>query len=292
MKIAYLVFFLVTCFDLTIHGQTKEYVLVGTISTKDKLSYPYKLVFTDSANTITGYSVTDPQGPDRTKSAIKGTIHSSKKEFNFRELNILDTRSAADENSFCFLDAHLKLKDIKGVKLFKGKFKGLMADGATECAQGDIALFSKEDALARLMKLNPSLDTIALNQQIKNALKNKIQTNTIQLSPGKSVGITSTATTATIEIWDDEKIDGDIVSVLHNGKTILDHYAPDTSKKQLHIQLRGDTDTIMLKAISEGAIPPNTSQLKLSQGGEIWLLNAHTTIDHPSYIILRRKHGK
>jgi hypothetical protein len=255
-----------------------------------KLSYPYKLAFKDSNGIIKGYSLSDPRGPDETKSSITGTINTNRKEISFKENNIIETRSDADKNSFCFVKAHLKLKETKGLQTLKGSFTGYMADGNTECAKGEIVLFSKENVLSKLMKLNPKIDTAALAKQIKEAANNK--TSTIELLPGKTVDLTSQSSTAAIEIWDDEKIDGDIVSVLHNSKTILDHYAPGTDKKQLVIILRGDMDTITLKAISEGALPPNTTKLKLIQDNQTWLLNASTTIGQPSYIILKGKHSK
>lgn len=269
----------------------QEYVLVGSLTVNGAGSYTYKLQFKDSAGVIKGYSITDIGGVNQTKSAITGTINESKKELVFKEVNISNTKSSVARDSFCFVHARLKLAGMKKGKALKGSFTGYRPGGKTQCAKGSIVLYSATDVLDKLMKQNPAADSILkpIKQRLMARDTTHANANVTSINSGSSFETTYTTQTATLELWDDQHIDGDIVSVLHNGQTILAKHSLTAAPKTLNIRLTGQTDTIALVAISEGDEPSNTAMLKLTTGSSIHYLKASSKLNTPTYIILKPK---
>src|SRR5690606_29621194 len=107
----------------------------------------YRLEFVDSANVITGFSITDLNGPHQTKTEIKGTINVKKKQVYFRETRILDTKSKEPVDSMCYVTATLSIKEKGKTRILTGKFKGIRKDRRIICGEGSALLFSKEDVL-------------------------------------------------------------------------------------------------------------------------------------------------
>lgn len=267
----------------------QDYVLVGSLSVAGGGSYTYKLQFKDSSGTIKGYSVTDIGGQHQTKSAITGTISESKKEFVFREVNIANTKSSVARDSFCFVHARLKLAGIKKGKALKGGFTGYRPGGKSQCAKGSIVLYSAGDVLDKLMKKHPAADSLLKPIKAQLLERDTVHANTITVNSGASFETSYNSPTATLELWDDQHIDGDVISVLHNGKTVLSNHALTAGRKLLTIQLTGKTDSIALVAVSEGSEPSNTAMLKLTTGGSIHYLKASSKLHVPTYIILKPK---
>ncbi|WP_276133439.1 hypothetical protein [Polluticoccus soli] len=267
----------------------QEYILVGSLTVDGAGSYTYKLQFKDSAGTIKGFSITDIGGKNQTRSAVTGSINESKKELVFREVNISNTKSTAARDSFCFVHARLKLAGMKKGKALKGRFTGYRSGGKSQCAKGSIVLYSATDVLDKLMKQNPTADSLLKPLKARLREPDTSQTNATTVNSGSSFETTYTSSTATLELWDDQHIDGDIVSVLHNRQTILSRHSLASTRKQLTFQLTGKTDTIALVAISEGSEPSNTAMLKLTTGSSIHYLKASSKLNTPTYIILRAK---
>ena len=67
-----------------------------------------------------------------------------------------------------------------------------------------------------------------------------------------------------VNIWDDEKIDGDTISINFNGKWVLKDYQLIKEKKTLLLSLKkNQTNEIIFHANNLGKIPPNTAAVKL-----------------------------
>jgi hypothetical protein len=283
----YIAFLFLLLYDVSLSAQ--EYVLIGALSLKDGGSYSYKLQFNDSAGSIKGYSVTDIGGRHQTKSAITGTINSNKKELVFRESGITDTKSSVARDSFCFVHARLKLAGLKKGKALKGNFTGYRPGGRTQCGKGSITLYSAADVLDKLMKQSPAADSMLRPVKAKLMERDTAYANVTAVTAGKSFETHYDSPAATLELWDDQHIDGDMVSVLHNGKMILGNHSLSASRKMLAIRLTGNTDTISLVAVSEGSEPSNTAMLKLTVGTAIHYLKASSKLNEPVYILLKPK---
>ena len=269
------------------HAQDK-YTLVGSIDAGKTARYSYKLQFTDENGSIKGYSLTDIQGPNQTKTAITGTINRSKKELSFRETHIMSTKSASPADSFCFIRAKVKLGGMQKGKVLKGTFTGYKANGTTACAKGTIVLYSASDLLNKLMDIAPGSDTIVQSLRTKLDSIKRAPARIIELPPGQSFTLEHSTTGALLEVWDDKHIDGDIISVSHNGKPVLSNYTLSGIKKSLTLPLSRN-DTITVVAITEGSEPSNTARMNLRVGTDLYPFNAGTTLKEPVYIILRHK---
>ena len=67
-----------------------------------------------------------------------------------------------------------------------------------------------------------------------------------------------------INIWDDEKIDGDTLSINFNGKWVLKDYHLIKNPKTILLPLKkNDANEIIFHAENLGSIPPNTAAVKL-----------------------------
>ena len=280
------------CFNVAF--AQKENIFLGTLLVDGGASYSYRLQFTDSAGAIKGYSITDVNGPNHTKTAIRGSISPSNKEIRFKETGLLMTKSKIGKDSFCYVSARLKLANLKGTKILRGKFTGHLKDG-TECAKGNIILADKNDVLDKLMQIGPQGDSIAElikredNSIEKNDLPIAQTEKNFSLSPGTQKELVVNGREIKIELWDNGKIDGDIVTISMNNEIILDHYLLNSEIKRLNIQLLGTTNTITITANNEGSEPPNTARMKLVDGNNEWLIDASSSINKPSFIILKSK---
>jgi len=115
----------------------------GHIKARKSVSFRYLIRFAvDSANKVTGYSLTDPQGPYETKTKITGTFNPKKKSMTIEETTVLRTKAEAP-GELCFVRAKLKGKrnNLVGETL-TGKFTGFTPGSKTACAKGKIKLIS------------------------------------------------------------------------------------------------------------------------------------------------------
>jgi hypothetical protein len=100
----------------------------------------------------------------------------------------------------------------------------------------------------------------------------------VQLDPnvpdtydGRDVNILGTiyvsSKNVTFYVWDSGSIDGDIVSLIVNGNTVLDEYTLTGSEYSVDVSLSNSGyNYVMLYAHNEGDIPPNTCALDIDDG--------------------------
>ena len=72
----------------------------------------------------------------------------------------------------------------------------------------------------------------------------------------------------TIKIWDDDKVDGDVVSLNLNGIWILKNYRLKKHVKNILIDLPLDSNELILYAENLGRMPPNTAAISIWNGKE------------------------
>ena len=138
-------------------SQPKETTLQGYIGVEGSELYNYKLVFTDSAGSIKGYSATYVKEGEDTRSAIAGSIDKVNKTLSFRELSIVYNHGFHSNNTMCLIDALLKYQpdNTQTTHILKGAYKSADAS-ATYCGMGTVTLMNIE-ALSRLLKLRAPL---------------------------------------------------------------------------------------------------------------------------------------
>ncbi len=283
---------LLTAYHL--QAQVSDVVFVGSATTGDGQSFTYKLQLTDSDGVLNGYSITDVMGPDETKALIKGTLDVDKKRIKFRETKIVYSKGKPQKNQdlyICYMQASLKISTKKGATILKGTFKGVKEDGVTECAKGSLVLISAKDLMAKLMKANATKDTSVEKTILPQKKEVPITSAEVaKILPGTAKEVTCLGEIAKLEIWDAKTIDGDVISILHNGRILLDHYTLTGDHKAINVHLApNQSDTLKVIAQNEGTEPLNTARIKIVSAGETQHIDASTTIDKPIWIILKRK---
>ena len=72
--------------------------------------------------------------------------------------------------------------------------------------------------------------------------------------------------TIEIQLWDNQKIDGDIISVSLNGEWILEKHLLDGNKKILPVTFDSPKNYLVIHAENEGKVPPNTIAVMVRDG--------------------------
>ena len=70
----------------------------------------------------------------------------------------------------------------------------------------------------------------------------------------------------TIEIWDDQKEDGDSISVNFNGKWLLENYELKSKAISLELELNNTENFLVLHALNLGIVPPNSAAIAVIDG--------------------------
>ena len=94
-----------------------------------------------------------------------------------------------------------------------------------------------------------------------------------------------------VNIWDDEKVDGDTLSVNFNGKWILKDYHLIKEKKTLLLPLKKNQENeIIFHAENLGKQPPNTAAVQLEyDNGKKQQFNMHSDFDANGIIRIIQK---
>lgn len=69
-----------------------------------------------------------------------------------------------------------------------------------------------------------------------------------------------------IQLWDNQKIDGDIISVSLNGEWILEKHLLDGNRKVLPVTFKTTKNFLVIHAENEGKVPPNTVAVTVRDG--------------------------
>ena len=258
-------------------AQSTQLVFLGSVIVSGGKSYPYKLFINDSDGTLTGYSVSDIAGADETKTLIKGSKNTGKKQLTFRETKLVYTKSATE---MCYLHSTLKAGTMQGAATLKGNFKGYRADGKTACGKGKLMLVGAQDILDKLLEIakedsTPTASKVATHHAEKSINEAEIT----KILPGNSIEILCSSADVEIEIWDAKSNDGDIVTLLQDGKPLLEQYKISYRHKVLtvHISESGSTQ-LQLVAINEGNEPLNTARIKITSGGAVQYVDASSSL--------------
>lgn len=80
-------------------------------------------------------------------------------------------------------------------------------------------------------------------------------------------------------VWDDKQVDGDSISLYLNGEWILKDFSIQKKKKSIKIILDPEKDNyLIMYALNEGKMPPNTCAVSLNDGTGERRLNLKSTM--------------
>ncbi len=102
------------------------------------------------------------------------------------------------------------------------------------------------------------LDSINKVDLTKNNGRDIIETKVIQSNEG----------TALINVWDNKSVDGDIISIYHNGNLIKENISLLKEKEEILINLEKGKNIIVMYAVNLGDIPPNSAAMEVNTGAK------------------------
>ncbi len=91
---------------------------------------------------------------------------------------------------------------------------------------------------------------------------------------------------ARLQLWDDAEYDGDTVSVLLNGRVVLDHYELTHRRTTVKLPLNKGKNSVMVVAHNEGRVPPNTARAVLRGGKRRTQLLLKTNVERNATVAI------
>ena len=168
-----------------------------------------------------------------------------------------------------FLDFKGKFKGDSKKKLLDGKFIGIYDDKDT-CATGSIKLVSTKFVEKRIKKLYKKVVKIDKIKKVDSVVKAKIKPENYlkkfsetKIKSGEKVTVFVYGSELKVDVWDYGIEDGDIITMLHNDKPILENFKVSRKKKRIILKLNDDKNLIKIITIDAGKLETNTTKLKL-----------------------------
>jgi len=252
-----ILFLLLTKF---IFGQINDYKFIGTIIADNLPPISFKLDLKEKDGRVNGFSLTNINTKDQTKSEVQGIYLKKSKTFQINETQIIYTSSESPINSFCYLNMTLELKKKLNKKLLEGKFIGNFLDSSS-CAQGKIIMMEEVFLDKKLKKIKKKIE------KFKEKNTAKTDTNKIlftkRITDKNNFEIKWESKYLTLNIWDSNKEDGDRINLTINNEIVLLNYTTKNKPKKIKYKLRKGENILKIKATSTGAFPPNTSRIEL-----------------------------
>ena len=244
-----------------------DYTYVGVLKLSDSTFISYKLDFVEKDGLVTGYSTTDMGGPHETKSYISGYFDDAANTLNFFESGILYTKSEITQNDFCFVHFDGRLKKMNETQKIQGLFKGLFSDGQ-ECISGELVLSNFKKILKRTKKMDKKIDrSIFVSKEKKEKINLVKMMDSLSLNIIKKDEVLSVFTSSdkvNLTLFDAGQEDGDIITVLVNGRIILKDYQVTTQKETLTVTLDSPKTELKVIAVNNGSMGGNTVKIDIS----------------------------
>ena len=242
----------------TIAYSQNTFSYLGTLILSNNTPISFSLDLQENNGIVNGYSITNINTPDETKSEISGLYFKSDNSFQLQETQILQTNSEAHLKTFCYINMNLSFKGKFGTKRLEGTFIGNFLD-STQCASGKIILMEEKKLKKKIEKVKKRID--------KQADKMITDTNQIQqtkiLKDGVDLIINWESDKIKLFIWDANQEDGDKIQLIINNNIILNNFKTTNKRKKIKYRLVDGENIIEIKAVNLGNSPPNTSRLEL-----------------------------
>lgn len=281
----------------------------------------YELAISKTKDKLTGYSLTVYAVDGFENSGVKITRFSQKKiELEFedgqliyenyrvtpRRVKLMATVTLKGKDSLMTLSGFFKTRslDFRDTRIFEGEI--FLQKNNTPLATKIIAKLKLLNLLHTLSFLNPSPE----KKKDITATKTKDSAAIVSVKkpvvPGPPATIKKTETRKTdiintvffssdsllLSLVDNGSIDGDTVSIVANGKTIVNKAAltAESYRFVIHVDSApGDSLLVIMYAENLGAIPPNTGLLIIQDGDQRHEIRFEGDLQKSSAVILKRK---
>jgi len=250
--------FIFILFAIHLNAQTQSFSYLGTLILSNNTTVSFQLELEENNGIINGYSITNINTPDETKSEISGLYFKKDKSFQLQETQILQTNSEAPLNTFCYINMNLSFKGKFGTKRLEGGFTGNFLD-STKCASGKIILLQKNKLEKKIQKIKKKVEK-KYNDRYQDA---SLVKRTEILKDGDDFTINWESSKIKLFIWDANQEDGDKIQLIINGNIILNDFETKNKRKKIRYRLIDGVNTIEIKATNLGTSPPNSSRIEL-----------------------------
>ena len=250
------ILFLLLCVNLGFSQNTYSYL--GTLILTNNTAISFCLELQEDNGIVNGYSITNINTPDETKSGISGLYFKKDKSFQLQETQILQTKSESALNTFCYISMNLSFKGKFGTKHLEGTFTGNFLD-SIECARGKIILMERTKLEKKIKKIKKKVEK-KYNEKYQDTLLVK---RTQILKDGDDFTINWKGNKLRLFIWDASMEDGDKIQLTINGIIILDDFETTNNRKMIKYKLEDGENIIKIKSTNLGTSPPNTSRIEL-----------------------------
>ena len=248
--------FLTLCYSFTFSQDTFSYL--GTLLLSNNTPISFSMELQEEDGIVNGYSLTNINTPDETKSEISGLYFKRNKSFQLQETQILSTSSEAPLNTFCYINMNLSFTGKFGSRRLEGTFTGNFLD-SSECAKGKIILMEKKKLEKKIAKVKKKIE-----KKIEKGELDKTQVLQTQiLKDGDDFTINWKSNKLKLFIWDANKEDDDKIQLTINGNIILYDFETRIKRKKIKYRLQDGKNIIEIKATNLGNSPPNTSRIEL-----------------------------
>ena len=231
---------------------------LGTLILSNNTTISFSLELQEDNGIVNGYSITNINTPDETKSEISGLYFKKNNSFQLQENQILQTKSEAALNTFCYINMNLNLKGKFGSKRAQGTFKGNFLD-STQCASGKVILMERTKLEKKIEKIKNKVEK-KYNEKYQDT---SLVKRTEILKDGDDFTINWEGNKLRLFIWDANMEDGDKIELTINGNIILDDFETTNKRKKIKYKLAEGKNIIEIKATNLGTSPPNTSRIEL-----------------------------
>jgi hypothetical protein len=231
---------------------------LGTLLLSNNTPISFSMELQEENGLVNGYSLTNINTPDETKSEISGLYFKKDKSFQLQETQILSTNSEAPLNTFCYINMNLSFTGKFGSRRLEGTFTGNFLD-SSECAKGKIILMEKKKIEKKIAKVKKKIE-----KKIEKEEVDKTQVLQTQiLKDGDDFTINWKSNKLKLFIWDANKEDGDKITLIINGNAILNDFKTKNKRKKIKYNLQDGENIIEIKATNLGTSPPNSSRIEL-----------------------------
>ena len=187
---------------------------------------------------------------------------------------IFETQNTLN-TSFCYSEATLNYSEDVGYEYLEGNWRG-WNDKSRDCASAHVKVRRKKDGYVepepRMIKKPDSV--VALNVDTSTSKSSESIKETVKIEDDNNFKDRKMVTKETmhvpkdsilIQIWDSNRVDGDIISLDFNGRTILSDYTLTSIPKSIKVRLLNGNNFLTLLAHNLGDIPPNTAALSIER---------------------------
>jgi hypothetical protein len=261
-------------------AQITEYNYFGSLLLKNNPPMSFSLELIEQDGKVSGYSITNHNTKDETKSEIQGLYFKKNKTFQLQETQIIYTKSEVPINNFCYIRMNLKLKSLLNKKRLEGDFYGNFLDSSS-CAEGKIMLLEKSIIDKKIKKIEKKIEKIKKKEIKKD--KEEITTTKI-IKDGDSLNIDWNSKFLIIKIWDSNQEDGDKINLIINDNIILDNFETKNKPKRIKYKLVNGENIINIQAVNTGSSPPNTSRIELIDKNKKYPMLTQLEIDKSAII--------